>query len=133
MRLGRITSGTWKISLGGPQRCVLSPLLFSLYTNECTSNGPSVSLVNFADEMTVNGLTKDRDGSAYRHGVNSVVQSEEPGADYAENSRDVNGLQKDPVSIVQIQNQESIRLLLSADRVECVRRNQELTQARRQN
>ncbi|KAK3558032.1 hypothetical protein QTP86_006409 [Hemibagrus guttatus] len=42
VRLGKLTSGSITISTGAPQRCVLSPLLFSLYTNNCTATDPSV-------------------------------------------------------------------------------------------
>ncbi|KAI2643773.1 putative RNA-directed DNA polymerase from transposon BS [Labeo rohita] len=47
-----------------PSGCVLSPLLFSLYTNDCTSKDPSVKLLKFADITTVIGLIKDRDNGA---------------------------------------------------------------------
>ncbi|KAK3573428.1 hypothetical protein QTP86_024641 [Hemibagrus guttatus] len=36
-----------------PQGCVLSPLLFSLYTNGCTSGHQSVKLLKFADDTTL--------------------------------------------------------------------------------
>ncbi len=72
VRLGKLTSRTITISTGAPQGCVLSPLLFSLYTNDCTSNDSSVKLLKFADDTTVIGLIKDGDKSAYRQEVEQL-------------------------------------------------------------
>ncbi len=58
VRLGKVTSRTFTLSTGAPQGCVLSPLLFSLYTNDCISKDPSVKFLKFADDTTVISLIK---------------------------------------------------------------------------
>ena len=58
---------------GAPQGCVLSPLLFSLYTNNCTSSHPSVKLLKFADDTTLIGLISNGDEAAYRDEVESLA------------------------------------------------------------
>ncbi len=73
VRLGKFSSNTCTISTGAPQGCVLSPLLFSLYTNDCTSKDPSVKLLKFADDTTLIGLIQDGDKSAYRQEVKELA------------------------------------------------------------
>ncbi len=73
VRLGKFSSSTRTISTGAPRGCVLSLLLFSLYTNDCTSKDPSVKLLKFADDTTVIGLIQDGDESAYRQEVKELA------------------------------------------------------------
>ncbi len=72
MRLGKLSSSTRTISTGAPQGCVLSPLPFSLYTNDCTSKDPSVKLLKFADDTTLIGLIQNGDESSYRQKVKEL-------------------------------------------------------------
>ncbi len=73
MRLGKLSSSTRTISTEAPQSCVLSPLLFSLYTNDCTSKDPSVKLLKFADDTTMIGLIQDGYESAYRQEIKELA------------------------------------------------------------
>ncbi len=69
VRMGNNTSSPLILNTGAPQGCVLSPLLYSLYTHDCTATHSSNVIVKFADDTTVIGLITDNDETAYREEV----------------------------------------------------------------
>ncbi|KAI5086525.1 gastrula zinc finger protein XlCGF28.1-like [Silurus meridionalis] len=66
VRIGNSISSTTTLSTGGPQGCVLSPLLFTLLTHDCVAMHSSNHIIKFAEDTTVVGLISKNDESAYR-------------------------------------------------------------------
>ena len=67
-------SDTIVLNTGAPQGCVLSPLLYSLFTNDCISHHDSVGMVKFADDATMSGLMQAGDETEYRQEVSDMVE-----------------------------------------------------------
>ncbi len=65
VKVGQFTSNSITLNVGAPQGCVLSPLLYSLYTHDCVSSHSSTSIVKFADDTVVLGLINNGDEAAY--------------------------------------------------------------------
>ncbi len=74
VRMGNNTSSPLTLNTGAPQGCVLSPLLYSLYTHDCTATHSSNVIVKFADDTTVIGLITDNDETAYREEVSTLTK-----------------------------------------------------------
>ncbi len=68
------TSSPLTLNTGAPQGCVLSPLLYSLYTHDCAATHSSNVIVKFADDTTVIGLITDNDETAYRAEVSTLTK-----------------------------------------------------------
>ena len=49
------------LNTGAPQGCVLSPLLYSLFTHDCVAMYASNSIIKFADDKIVLGLITNND------------------------------------------------------------------------
>ncbi len=74
VRMGNNTSSPLILNTGAPQGCVLSPLLYSLYTHDCTATHSSNVIVKFADDTTVIGLITDNDETGYREEVSTLTK-----------------------------------------------------------
>ncbi len=74
VRMGNNTSSPLILNTGAPQGCVLSPLLYSLYTHDCTATHSSNVIVKFSDDTTVIGLITDNDETAYREEVSTLTK-----------------------------------------------------------
>jgi hypothetical protein len=62
VRVGNNTSDTLILNTGAPQECVLSPLLYSLYslfTHDCKARHNCNTIIKYADDTTVVGLITD--------------------------------------------------------------------------
>jgi hypothetical protein len=67
------TSATLILNTGAPQRCVLSTLLYSLFTHNCLAMHNSNTIIKFADETTMVGLITNNDEATCREEVRDLA------------------------------------------------------------
>ena len=68
---GKNTSSLLILNTGAPQGCVLSPRLYSLFTNDCVAMHASNSIIKFADDTSAVGLITNNE-TAYREEVRAL-------------------------------------------------------------
>ena len=73
VRVGQVLSSLLTTNTGAPQRCVLSPALFVLYTADCHSKEDGNVRVKFADDTSLSGLIQE-DDSSYRVAVEELTE-----------------------------------------------------------
>ncbi|CDQ95619.1 unnamed protein product [Oncorhynchus mykiss] len=71
VRVGNISTPLI-LNTGAPQGCVLSPLLYSLFTHDCVAMHASNSIIKFADDTTVVGLITNNNETPYREEVRAL-------------------------------------------------------------
>lgn len=60
------------LNTGAPQSCVLSPILYTLYTPDCTLVYSLNGVMKFADNTTVDGLILGGDEFTYSDEIHTV-------------------------------------------------------------
>ncbi|KAK3575391.1 hypothetical protein QTP86_025793, partial [Hemibagrus guttatus] len=73
VRIENSISSTTTLNTGTPQGCLLSPLLFTLLTHDCTSMHNSIHIIKFTNDTTVVGLIRKNNESAYREEVQRLT------------------------------------------------------------
>ncbi len=81
VRMGNNTSSPLILNTGAPQGCVLSPLLYSLYTHDCTATHSSNVFVKFAFWISCKGLMlhagrPDKRATIVQSGENKSLDNE---------------------------------------------------------
>jgi hypothetical protein len=72
VKVGNNTSTSLILNTGASQGCMLSPLLYSLFTHECMAMHASNSIIKFTEDLSVVGLISNNDKTAYREEVRAL-------------------------------------------------------------
>jgi hypothetical protein len=70
-KVGNNTSATLILNTWAPLACIISPLLYSLFTLNCVATHISNSIIKFSDDTTVSLITNN-DGTAYTKEVRTL-------------------------------------------------------------
>ena len=74
VKVGNSISTSLILYTGAPQGCVLSSVLYSLFTHDCGVTHISSSIIKFADDTTVVGLITNNDETVYREDVRALTE-----------------------------------------------------------
>ena len=71
VKVGNNTSTSLILNTGAPQGCVISPLLYSLFTHDCVATHTYNTIIKFPDDTTVVGVITNID-KAYKEEVRAL-------------------------------------------------------------
>lgn len=74
VRVGDVLSDVASTNIGAPQGCVLSPVLFTLYTNDHRGTEPHTFTVKYADDAAMAGLISNDDETHYRQDIQNFAE-----------------------------------------------------------
>ena len=66
------TSSTIILNTEFPKGCILSPVLFTLYTHECIATHGSKTSTKFANDKTIVGMIRNNNEAVYREEVQTL-------------------------------------------------------------
>lgn len=128
VKLGSSLSSSRTLSTGSPQGCVLSPLLYSLYTHDCTPAHPGNIIIKFADDTTVVGLISGGDETNYRKEVEdltawcssnnlelNITKTKEIGIDYRRKKTDLTPLYINGACVERVRTFKYLGTVISDD------------------
>ncbi len=73
VRIGSTTSSTLTLNTSAPQGCMLSPLLYSLFTHDWVATHSYNTTIEFAENMSIIGLIAGDNETAYREEVRALT------------------------------------------------------------
>ncbi len=90
VRTGNRTSATITKHIGTPLGCVLSPILYTLFTHDCVASHKENIIQKFADDTAVIGRITGGDEAAYRREV-AMVWGKQPHPQHWQDKGDDSG------------------------------------------
>ena len=73
VKFNGVKSEILTLNTGAPQGCVLSAILFTVYTSECRSCSQNTVIIKYADDTVIIGLISNDDEQMYRQEVSNFT------------------------------------------------------------